>query len=137
MDGTDKARRERWMKQAEAAYQKMFESESEEELVTLSQQENLAVLIGKELTTFLLEERVNMEPVAKSREQEAAVECCPKCGQPGVRASTSKAGKKPEERFVTTRAGRICIRRQRWRCPKCRIDFFPGGRSIGLGDGGL
>jgi len=128
MDGTDRERRERWMKRAEAAFQQMFESE--EELVTLSQQEDVAVLIGKELAAFLLEEHVNMDPAAKP--QKAVAACCPKCGQPGI--LSPKAGKELEERAVTTRAGRVRIRRQRWKCSKCRIIFFPEGRSIGLRD---
>ena len=131
MDGTNKARYERWMKQAEAAFQQMFESE--EELVTLSQRENMALLIGKELTTFLLQEHVNMDPSAKP--QETATACCPRCGQPGILAT--KVGKELEERAVTTRDGRVRIQRQRWRCPKCRITFFPGGRSTGPGYGRL
>ena len=129
MDGTDRGRRERWMKQAEAAYQQMFESE--EELVTLSQRENMALLIGKELTNFMLQEHVNMESAAKPRE--ASTACCPKCGQPGIPSPKTKK-EELEERTVTTRAGRVHIQRQRWKCSKCRIYFFPDGRSTGSGD---
>ena len=131
MDGEDKARRKRWMERAEAAYQKMFEGKSEEELVTLTQREDMAVLIGKELTTFLLEEHVAMDSATKP--QEAATACCPKCGQPGV--SSPKTGEELEERTVTTRAGRIRVQRQRWKCSKCRIIFFSTRRSVGFGDG--
>jgi len=130
MDGANKARRERWMKRAEAAYQQMFEGNSEEELVTLTQRENMALLIGKELTNFLLEEHVATDPAAKP--QEASTACCPKCGQPGI--LPSKTSKALEERTMTTRAGQIRIQRQRWKCPKCRIIFFSARQSIGLGD---
>jgi len=131
MDGTNRARRERWMQRAEAAYRRMFEGKSEEELVTLTQRENMAVLIGKELAAFLLEEHVAMDRAAQP--VEASTTCCPKCGQPG----TAAVQKEEElcERTVTTRVGQIRVRRQRWECGKCRIVFFPAGREISVGDG--
>ena len=131
MDGTNKARRKRWRKRAEAAFERMFEGKSEEELVTLTQREDMAVLIGRELAAFLLEEHVARDPAAQP--EEASTACCPKCGQPGV--PSPKEGGELGERAVTTRVGRIRMRRQRWECPKCRIAFFPAGRSAGHGDG--
>jgi hypothetical protein len=133
MDGTNKARRKRWIKRAEAAFERMFEGKGEEELVTLTQRENMAVLIAKELAAFLLEEHVARDCAAQPKE--ASMACCPKCGQPG--APSRKEGAELGERAVTTRVGRIRMQRQRWECPKCRIAFFPAGRSTGLGDGRL
>jgi hypothetical protein len=49
MDGKRETVHERWMQRTEAAYRRMFEGKSQEELVTLAQRENMAVLIGKEL----------------------------------------------------------------------------------------
>jgi ribosomal protein S27AE len=132
MDGNSKARRERWMQRAEAAYRRMFEGKSAEELVTLTQRESMAVLIGKELAAFLLEEHVAMDPAAEP--VEASATCCPKCGQPGRRAAEEE---ELPERRVTTRVGQIGVRRQRWQCGKCRIIFFSVGRQAGLGDGRL
>jgi len=133
MDGTSKARRERWMQRAEAAYRRMFEGKSEEELVTLTQRENVAVLIGKELAAFLLEEHVAMDRAAQP--VEASTTCCPKCGQPGTPAV--QEDERLSERTVATRAGQIRVRRQRWECGKCRIVFFSAGCQAGLGDGRL
>ncbi len=133
MDGTSRARRERWMQRAEAAYRRMFEGQSEEELVTLTQRENMAVLIGKELAGFLLEEHVAMDPAAQPAE--VSTTCCPKCGQPGTAAVPED--EELSERTVTTRAGQIRVRRQRWKCEKCRIVFFSAGRQARLGDGRL
>jgi len=133
MDGTNRARQERWMRRAEAAYRRMFEGKSEEELVTLTQRENMAVLIGKELAAFLLEEHVAMDSAAQPGE--ASSTCCPKCGQPGTPAV--QEDQELSERTVTTRVGPIRMRRQRWECRKCRIVFFPAGRKAGLGDGRL
>jgi hypothetical protein len=134
MDGTSKARRQRWMQRAEAAYRRMFEGKSAEELVTLTQRESMAVLIGKELAAFLLEEHVGMDPAAQPAE--ASMACCPKCGQPGAPAVEEKGEELPE-RTVTTRVGQIRVQRQRWQCGKCRIVFFSAGRQADLGDGRL
>lgn len=133
MDGTSRVRRERWMQRAEAAYRRMFEGKSKEELVTLTQRENMAVLIGKELAAFLLEEHVATDPA--TRPVEASTTCCPKCGQPGTLAA--QEDEDLSERRVTTRVGQIPVRRQRWECGKCRIIFFSAGRQAGLGDGRL
>ena len=133
MYGTSRARRERWLQRAEAAYRRMFQGRSEEELVTFTQRESMAVLIGKELAAFLLEEHVATDPAAQPLE--ASTTCCPKCGQPGTPAV--EEDEELSERTVTTRVGQIRVRRQRWECGKCRIVFFSAGRSAGLGDGRL
>ena len=133
MDGRNKARRERWMQRAEAAYRRMFEGKSAEELVTLTQRESMAVLISKELAAFLLEEHVAMDSAAAPKE--ASATCCPKCGQPGVPAAQKEGDL--SERAVTTRVGQIRMRRQRWKCGKCRVVFFSAGRQARSGDGRL
>ena len=76
---------ERWVQRSEAAYRRMFEGKSQEELVTLTQRETMAVAIGKELAAFLLEEQVARDQAAEPTE--AASTCCPKCGQPGTPAA--------------------------------------------------
>jgi hypothetical protein len=133
MDGKTKTRHDRWVERTDAAYRRMFEGKSEEELVTLTQRESMAVLIAKELAAFLLEEQVALDAAAKPASPEAA--CCPKCGQPGTSA-IQKEDELPERR-VTTRAGEIGVRRQRWRCAKCRILFFSARRKARSGDGRL
>ena len=121
------------MQRAEAAYQRMFEGKSQEELVTLTQRESMALLISRELAAFLLEEHVAMDPAAHPAE--ASATCCPKCGQPGTLPVSE--GEEFPERTVTTGAGDVRLRRQRWRCGKCRIVFFSAGRSAGSGDRGF
>ena len=137
MDRSSKARRERWMERTDAAFRRMFEGKSEEELVTLTQREDMAVLIGRELAAFLLEEHVAMDRAAQP--VEASTACCPKCGQPGTPTVEEKGekGKELPERTVATRVGPIRVRRQRWECRKCRIVFFSVGRPARAGDGGL
>jgi hypothetical protein len=133
MDGKTGTLHGRWVQRAEAAYRRMFEGKSQEELVTLTQRENMAMLIAKELAAFLLEEHVALDSAAKPAE--ASTTCCPKCGQPGTPAV--EAGEALPERGVTTRAGDIRVRRQRWRCGKCRVVFFSARCSAAIGDGGL
>jgi hypothetical protein len=136
MDGKTGTVRERWLRRAEAAYRRMFEGKSEEELVTLTQREDMAVSIGRELAAFLLEEHVAMDPAARPSETSATG--CPRCGQPGtLQEQEEEGGEELQERIVTTRAGDIPVRRQRCLCPKCRIVFFSARRPAGSGDGRL
>ena len=133
MDGKTGTLHDRWVKRTEAAYRRMFAGKSREELVTLTQREDMAVSIAKELAAFVLEEHVALDPAAEPAE--ASTTCCPKCGQPGTPAV--QEDEELLERRVTTRAGEIGMRRQRWWCEKCRIVFFSARRSAASGDGTL
>jgi hypothetical protein len=133
MDGKTGTVRQRWLQRTEAAYQRMFEGKSQEELETLTQREEMALAIGKELAAFLLEEHVARDSAV--RPAEASTTCCPRCGQPG--APAVQKGKALPERPLTTRAGDIRLRRERWRCAKCRVVFFSARRSAATGNGGL
>ena len=84
MDGNKGTLRQRWAQRAEQAYRRMFEGKSQEELVTLSQRETMAMLIAKELAAFMLEEHVARDAAAKPTDPESA--CCPKCNQAGMPA---------------------------------------------------
>jgi len=131
MDGKRGTLHERWVQRTEAAYRRMFEGKSREELVTLTQREDMAVLIGREVAAFLLEEHVALDSAAQPAE--ASTTCCPKCGQAGTPAVAGD--EELPERTVTTRVGPIRVGRQRWHCAKCRIVFFSAGRSAEAGDG--
>lgn len=134
MDGKRGTLHERWVQRTEAAYRRMFEGKSQEELVTLTQRETMAMLIAKELAAFLLEEHVAMDPAVQP--VEATSTCCPKCGHAGTRAAREESEELPE-RTVTTLAGDIHVGRERWKCTDCRIIFFSARRSAGFGDGRL
>jgi hypothetical protein len=133
MDGNTAALRKRWKQRTESAFERMFAGKSEEELVTFTEREDMAVLIGKELAAFLLEENVARDSAVAPAE--ASTTCCPKCGQPGKRAI--RKDEKLVERTVATRAGEVHMHRQRWRCAMCRIIFFSIGRAIASGNGRL
>jgi hypothetical protein len=136
MDGKQKdARYEQWLARTKAAYERMFCDKNQGELVTLTEREDMAVALGKEMAAFLLEEHVAADPAKAPAE--ASTTCCPKCGQPGTPAP-QKAGKGKAslpERMVRTRAGDIDIQRERWKCGRCRIVFFSVGRSSEIGHG--
>ena len=136
MDGRQKdARYERWLARTAAAYERMFGGKSQEELVTLTEREDMAVCLGKELAAFLLEEHVAADPAKAPAE--ASTACCPKCGQPGKRApqKAERRGVDLPERKVRTRAGDIDIRRERWKCERCRVVFFSARRASEVGHG--
>ena len=138
MDGKLKdALRARWMGRMEAAFERMFAENRQEELVTLTEREDMAVAIGKELAAFLLEQHVATDPATAPTEASTTV--CPRCGQPGTRLRQKGAKRREDlpERRVRTRAGEIEIHRERWKCPQCRIVFFPVRRSSEVGHGRL
>ena len=130
MDGKTGTVRQRWLQRAEAAYQRMFEGKSPEEMETLTQREEMALAISRELAAFLLEEHVARDSAV--RPAGASTTCCPRCGQPGTPAV--RKGEGLPERMLTTRAGEIRLRRERWRCAKCRVVFFSVRRSAATGD---
>ena len=137
MDGkkTKGSLHDRWTERTETAFRRMFSGKSRKELVTLTEREDLAVSLGKELTAFLLEEHVAADEAVSPAE--ASLACCPKCGQPGEPApKEAKGGKELEGRTVTTRAGDVRMERERWKCEKCRIVFFSARRSSEAGHRG-
>jgi len=127
MDGD---RKQRWLKRAEAAYQRMFDSG---ELTTLTEREDTACLIAKELAAFLIEEHLAGDTqVRPTLEQPPS---CPKCQKAGQRVTRPK--EKLPERPVITRAGEVVLRREKWRCPRCRVVFFSARPQAETWDGGV
>lgn len=122
--------RERFMKRAAAAFERMFGKANQDQLVTFTQREDLACVLGEEMSAFLLEEHAAQD--AEVRPAPAAA-CCPKCHQPGRRVT--KRNEKLDERPLTTRVGPIALRREKWRCAKCRVVFFSAGPQAGAGHG--
>ena len=127
------ALREQWLLRAGQAFERMFAETHQEQLITFTQREDLACLLGKELAAFLLEQHAAADRQVRPPEQQPPG--CPKCQQPGVRV-TPDDGPLPE-RGLTTRAGEITLRRQQWRCPKCRVVFFSAGPQAQARDGAL
>ena len=127
------ALRERWLLRAGKAFERMFGEANQDQLVTFTEREDLACLLGKELSAFLLEEHAAADRQVRLSEKRPP--CCPKCQQPAQRVT--KANEKLLERDLTTRAGEVTLRREQWRCPKCRIVFFSVRPQAEVGDGAL
>lgn len=124
--------RERFLNKAAAAFERMFGKANQDQLVTFTQREDLACLLGEEMTASLLEEHAAKDAQVRPTPETA---CCPQCHKPGKRVT--RRNEQLEERPLTTRAGQIMLRREKWRCSKCRIVFFSAGPQAGVGDGGL
>lgn len=127
------ALRERWLLRAGKAFERMFGEANQDQLVTFTEREDMACLLGKEMAAFLLEEHATAEGQVRSSDKRPP--CCPKCQQPARRIT--KAKEQLPERELTTRAGEIKLRREQWRCPKCRVVFFSAGPQVEVGDGAL
>jgi hypothetical protein len=115
MDGDLESKRDRWKQRTDKAFERMCAGKSAAELVTMDEREEMAMVLAKEMAAFLLEENIRQDPAAAP----PRAACCPRCG------GEATAAPQPEdpmpERVVTTRAGDVALRRQRWRCGKCRI----------------
>jgi hypothetical protein len=125
------ALRERWLLRAGKAFERMFAEASQDQLVTFTEREDLACLLGKELAAFLLEEHAAADHQVRPSEKRPPG--CPKCKQPGERVAKSNGTLL--ERELTTRAGEIKLRREQWRCKQCRILFFSVRSQTEVGDG--
>jgi hypothetical protein len=124
------ALRERWLQRAGTAFERMFGEGHQDQLITFTEREDLACLLGQELAAFLLEEHAAADEQVCPSEKRPP--CCPKCKQPGERVTKPSA--KLPERELTTRAGEIKLARQQWRCKKCRIVFFSVRPQAEVGD---
>jgi hypothetical protein len=131
MDGSTSSLREKWRRRTDAAFERMFGDKNQEELVTFTEREDVAAMIAKEMAAFLLEEHLARDPLV--RPAQAATAGCPKCGKAGERCM--KKDEALPGRCVTTRVGEVELKRERWRCPSCRILFFSARHSAETGDG--
>ena len=127
------ALRERWLLRAGQAFERMFAEANQDQLVTFTEREDMACVLGKELAAFLLEEHAAADHQVRPSEKHPP--CCPKCKQPGARVT--KANQSLPERDLPTRAGEVKLRREQWRCVKCRIVFFSAGPQAEAGNGAL
>ena len=101
------ALRERWLLRAGQAFERMFAEANQDQLVTFTEREDLACLLGEELAAFLLEEHAAAD--SHVRPSEKRPPGCPKCQQPGQRVTKPKVPL--PERELTTRAGEIKLQR--------------------------
>jgi len=127
------ALRERWLLRAGQAFERMFAQANQDQLVTFTEREDLACLLGQQLAAFLLEEHVAAEGAVRASEKRPPG--CPHCQQPGQRATPPE--EELPERELTTRAGKVKLRREKWTCTTCRRVFFSVRPPTPIGDGGI
>src|SRR4051794_38854261 len=77
--------RRRWLSHAAAAFDLMFDPSYQPELTTFDQRESRAVELGRDLTTWLIQQHANADD--QVRPAEACPPTCPKCGQVGQRVT--------------------------------------------------
>ena len=122
--------RRRWLSHAAAAFDLMFHPDHQADLVTFEQRELRALDLGRDLTTWLIQQHANADDQA--RPDASHLPRCPKCGRAGRRLT------RPEEplpkRQVTALTGEVTLRREKWQCTTCRVVFFPLGPEAAAGD---
>jgi hypothetical protein len=125
--------RQQWLAAANDAFERMFATAEQDHLVTFTQRETRACLLGNELAAWLLEQHVTGD--AQVRPADETPPGCPKCGQPAQRVKAPH-GRLPR-RQLTTPVGTVEWQREQWRCTTCRVAFFPSGPTAATGHGGL
>lgn len=125
--------RRRWLQQAEAVFELMFDADQQDRLVTFDRREQRACSLTRELAAWLIEQHVAEDPAVRPTGDGAPA--CPRCGRE-ARRETSPEDPLPS-RSLTSSAGEVTLRRERWYCPRCRAAFFPSGPEARPGDRGL
>ena len=117
------ALRSQFRRMAESAFDAMFDSDQQEQLITMTQREDRILDTTAKMQAWLMERHLETDPLADPAESDALH--CPKCRHLGVRD-----GDEPEAvpRRLKTRAGKQEFKRWKYRCPACKAVFFPLGR---------
>jgi hypothetical protein len=115
--------RRQFLERAGAAYDLMFDPQLAGGLVTFDQREQRALELGQQLIVSLLAQHANHDPAADPDPQTPPP--CPRCQRPGRRVTLP--GEQLPPRVLGTCAGDVTLRRARFRCPTCRVVFFPPG----------
>ena len=114
--------------QAREAFDQMFGTDGQNDLVTFAQREERACEVADALTRWLMAEHIALDPAGGV----SVAGDCPLCGGP-MRYESVGQGRQ-ELRELMTRRGKIQYRRAAARCPRCRKIFFPPGRAAEAGD---
>ena len=125
--------RRRWLAHAAAAFDLMFHPDHQADLVTFDQREARACELGRDLTTWLIQQHANADDQARPTEDQPIT--CPKCGRPARRLTDAQAP--PPARRLTSLTGEVELRRDQWTCTTCRVVFFPPRPEAGPGHRGL
>jgi hypothetical protein len=115
--------RRRWMTHAAAAFDLMFHPDHQADLVTFDQREARACELGRDLSTWLIQQHADADELARPAADQAFV--CPRCGRPARRKTDP--GAPPPGRRLTGLSGEVELRRDQFTCTACRVVFFPPG----------
>jgi hypothetical protein len=113
--------RQRFLEQAGAAFDLMFDATLAEGLVTFDQREQRALELGQQVILALLEQHAQDDPAANPGPDQLPP--CPRCQRPGRRVTPP--GRPLPARALTTCTGEVTLRRAQYRCTTCRVVFFP------------
>lgn len=105
-------KRAEFARKALAAFDRMFGSDGQNELVTFDQREQRACEVTDELARLLLDEHIASDPASQAKEGR-----CPICGESARYEAT-------EPRQVKTLRGEVRYGRPKVWCRKCRRYFF-------------
>lgn len=125
--------RRRWLAHAAAAFDLMFHPDHQADLATFDQREARACELGRDLTTWLIQQHANADGQARPTDDQPIA--CPKCGRPARRLTEAHAP--PPARRLTGLTGEVELRRDQWTCTACRVVFFPPRPEAGPGHRGL
>jgi hypothetical protein len=115
--------RRRWLSHAAAAFDLMFHPDHQADLVTFDQREARACELGRDLSTWLIQQHVNADEAARPAADQQVL--CPKCGR--VARRKTDPGTPPSGRRLTGLSGEVELRRDQFTCTACRVVFFPPG----------
>lgn len=119
-DPRDELRR-LWMAHAAAAFDMMFHPDHQPDLVTFDQRETRACELGRDLSTWLIQQHANADDLARpAADREVS---CPRCGRPARRKTDPDAP--PPGRRLTGLSGKVELQRDQFMCTSCRVVFFP------------
>ena len=121
--------RRQWLGHAAAAFDLMFHSDHQPDLVTFDQRERRAVESVEDLKGWLLGQHLAADPDAGPPDDRTVN--CPHCGKPAKRIE--RPDKPLFRRTITSLAGEVTVTRAQWRCATCRVAFFPSGPQTPAG----
>jgi hypothetical protein len=114
--------RQQFLHQAAQAFDLMFADG--EDLVTFDQRERRADDLGQTLALQLLQGHAATDPAADPSPDQVVV--CPHCQRPAQRQDDPDQ-LLPDRALTIASGQRVLLRRARFRCPACRVVFFPPG----------
>src|SRR5947209_20079321 len=102
IDSREELRR-RWLAHTAAAFDLMFHPDHQPDLVTFDQREARACELGRDLTTWLVQQHANADDLARPAADRHVL--CPKCGRAARRKTDPVAA--PPGRRLTGLSGEV------------------------------